>query len=176
MSDRFRIEIDPEAIEESARQLKDRLLRAVDQGRYTKVRLKYKGRPIAPDIPLAALVAVEGASLLVTGPLQILLVNLGVKAFVDVELVHEATERVREGVELFTAGEADAAEAKYREALSMSPDDVSALYNLGVLLRVTGRRDEAILSFERAARSAEHPDGVRAAEALEKMRKGPRNL
>ncbi len=176
MHDRFRIEIDPGAIEESMRQLRDRALRAVDQGRYTKVRLKYKGKPVAPDIPLAALIAMEGASLLVTGPLQVLLLNLGVKAFIEVEFLHEASERVREGVELFTAGEADAAEAKYREALSMNAEDPSAWYNLGVLLRITGRRDEALAAFEAAAKSSTHADGVRAAEALEKMRKGPRNL
>lgn len=168
----FRWEIDPEAIDESIKQLRDRLKKLFDQGRYTKVRLSYKGKPLLPDLPLAALVAAEGLSLALAGPLRFLLVNLGVKSFIDVEFIHEATERVAEGQDLFAAGEVEGAEAKYREALGMKPGDVAALYHLGVLLRVTGRRDEAVIVFEQAAKSTEHPEGIKAAEALERMKRG----
>ena len=173
-TDGFRWEIDPEAIDESIRQLRERLRKLFDQGRYTRVRLSYKGKPILPDMPLAALVAAEGLSLVLTGPLRFLIVNLGVKAFIEVAFIHEATERVAEGQELFAAGEVEAAEAKYREALQMKADDVAALYHLGVLLRVTGRRAEAIELLTRAARSPEHPEGARAAEALERTKRGAR--
>ncbi|MFZ5478250.1 MAG: tetratricopeptide repeat protein [Myxococcota bacterium] len=169
-------EVDPEQIDESLRKLRDQLKKLYDQGRYTKVRFKYKGKPLGPDVPMAALVAGEALSLALAGPLRFLVFNLGVKAFVEIEFLHEASERVREGQELFGEGEVDAAEAKYREALSMKEDDTSALYNLGVLLRVTGRRDEAIAAFEKAAKDGEHPDGVKAKEALEKMQRGLRTL
>jgi tetratricopeptide (TPR) repeat protein len=175
-ADGFRWEIDPDAIDESIRQLRERLRKLFDQGRYTRVRLLYKGKPLLPDMPLAALVAAEGLSLVLAGPLRFLVVNLGVKAFIEVEFIHEATERVAEGQELFAAGEVEAAEAKYREALQMKPDDVAALYHLGVVLRVTGRRAEAIEVFTRAARSPDHPEGARAAEALERMQRGARTL
>jgi len=61
--------------------------------------------------------------------------------------------------------EIEAAEEKYREALRMKKDDGSALYNLGVLLRVTGRRDEALASFEKVAAMSGHPDAERASDA-----------
>lgn len=172
----FRWEIDPDAIDESIRQLRDRLKKLFDQGRYTKVRLSYKGKPLLPDLPLAALLAAEGLSLALAGPLRFLLVNLGVKSFVDVEFIHEATERVAEGQDLFADGEVDAAEAKYREALAMKPDDVAALYHLGILLRVTGRRDEAIATLEKASASPDHPEGAKAADALERMKRGGKTL
>lgn len=175
-NDNFRWEIDPDAIDESLRQLGDRLKRLFDQGRYTRVRLSYKGKALLPDMPLAALVAAEGLSLALAGPLRFLLVNLGMKSFIDVEFIHEASERVREGQELYAAGEIEAAEAKYREALGMRPDDVSAAYNLGVLLRVTGRREEALELLGRAAKATDHPDGVKAAEALSRMQRGARTL
>src|SRR5262245_40436563 len=120
--DDFKFEIDPDAVDESLGKLRAQLKGLFDQGRYTKVRFKYKGKPLLPDVPLAALVAAEGISWALAGPLRLLVVNLGVKAFIEVELVHEATERVREGQELYNDGEVDAAEAKYREALAMKPE------------------------------------------------------
>lgn len=174
--DSFRWEIDPNAIDASIRELVERARRLLDQGRYTKVRLKYKGKPILPDIPLAALVAAEGVSLWLAGPLRLLVVNLGVNALIEVELVHEAGERVREGQELFAAGEVDQAEARYREALAMKTDDGAALYHLGVLLRVSGRREEAVAAFEKVVAQADHPDAPRAREALERMQRGGRTL
>ena len=65
-----------------------------------------------------------------------------------------------------------AAEEKYEEALKRRPDDAAALYNLGVLLRVTGRKQEAKQRFEAAATGEpDHPDVKRAADALERMNK-----
>lgn len=174
--DGFRWEIDPERIDESLKSLRERLKKLVDQGRYTKVRFSYKGKPLLPDVPLAALVAAEGLSLALAGPLRFLLVNLGMRSFIEVEFIHEATERVREGQDLFADGEVDAAEAKYREALTMKPDDTAALYHLGILLRVTGRREEAVDVLGRAAKDADHPDAAKAAEALERMKRGGKTL
>lgn len=176
MAENWKWQIDPDTIDESLRELGERARKLVAEGRYTKVRLKYKGKQILPDIPLAAMVAAEGLSLALAGPLRLVIVNLGVKAFVEVELVHEAGERVREGQELFAAGEVDAAEAKYRLALEMKEDDPSALYHLGVLCRVTGRRDDAVRYLEKAATAGDHPDAERAREALERMNRGGKTL
>jgi tetratricopeptide (TPR) repeat protein len=173
---RFKWEVDPQAIEASIKQLSERVRKLVDQGRYTRVRLLYKNKPLTPDIPLGALLAVEGLGVLLTGPLYVAIANLGVKAFVEVEFVHEADDRVKEGNDLFAAGEVDQAEARYREALSMKTDHVPARYHLGVLLRVTGRRDEAIACFEEVLNHPDYPEAARAAEALQKMKKGSRTL
>lgn len=174
--DNFKWEIDPDAIDDSLGRLRDQARRLFDQGRYTKVRFLYKGKALLPDLPLAAVVAAEGLSFALAGPLRLLVVNLGMKAFIDVEFVHEASERVREGQALYADGEVDAAEGKYREALAMKPEDTAALYALGILLRVTGRREEALDLLTRAARDSAHPDGVKAAEALEKMKRGSKTL
>ncbi|MBM4392548.1 MAG: tetratricopeptide repeat protein [Deltaproteobacteria bacterium] len=174
--DRFNWEIDPKSIERSLNELRDRLKRVADQARYTKVRFLWKGKQLLPDVPMTTLLAAEGLALLLTGPLQFLIVNLGVKAFLEVQLVHESAERVAEGVDYFQRGEVDLAEARYREALQMNPEDTAGLYHLGILLRVTGRRDEAIDCLERAARDKGHPDALKAEEALDRMRRGPRTI
>ena len=166
----FRIEIDPEKVEETLRELRERVNQSVSSSRYTKVRLSYKGKTIAPDMPLALFLAGEGVAFWIMSPLGALLVNLGAKALLDVEFIHEADEFVEQGVALYLDGELEDAEEKYLAALERRPDDPAALYNLGVLLRVTGRRDEAKKRFEAAAQcDPEHPDVRRAADALERL-------
>lgn len=173
----FRIEIDPDRVDEALKQLRERIRTSFSAGRYTKVRLSYKGKAIGPDIPLAVFLAGEGAAFWLMSPIGALFVNLGAKAFLDVEFVHEADELVQEGLALYLDGELEQAEAKYREALRRRPEDPTALYNLGTLLRVTGRKEEALQVLRQAAMGTEgHPDVVRASEAVEKMTTPKRTL
>lgn len=172
----FRIEIDPDKIDESVRNLTDRLSQLVEQGRHVKVRLKYKGKPLMKDIPLPVLAAAQVAGFWYAGIMQALVLNLGVKAFLEVELIHEADGLVAEGQLRYAEGEVEAAEALYREALRMKPGDCAALYNLGVLQRVTGRREEATASFQKAAAVAGHPDAARAQEALDRLQRPGKSL
>ena len=172
----FELEIDPTKVDEAFRALSTRVRDLVDQGRYTKVRIKYRGKALLPDVPLGVFVATEAATLWYAGILRALLVNLGARAIIEVEFIHDAVGRVAEGIELYMAGEIEAAEEKYREALRMKKDDGSALYNLGVLLRVTGRRDEALGCFEKVAAMTGHPDAERATDALTRLKRGPRTL
>ncbi len=182
MSDRnpfesFRVEIDPDRIEDTLARIRERVRESFAAGRYTKVRLSYKGKPILPDIPLAIFLATEGVAFWLVSPLPALLVNLGAKAVLDVEFIHEADELVQEGLALYLDGELEAAEAKYREALERREDDVSALYNLGTLLRVTGRKEEALRMLRRAAMGPEgHPDVTRAAEAVRRLENPTKRL
>jgi tetratricopeptide (TPR) repeat protein len=172
----IRLEVDPERIDESIRSLREQLKRLVDQGRYTKVRLKYKGRPLMPDVPFGVFVATEAVAFLTAGLLSAVVMNLGVRTFIDVEFIHDADEKVKEGIDFYMEGEVERAEECYREALRMKQDDTSALYNLGVLLRVAGRREEAVACLEKAAADLQHPDGPKARDALERMKRGPRAL
>lgn len=174
--DGFRIEVDPDAIDESVGRLTDRVRSMVEHGRYTKVRIKYKGKPLIRDIPLGVFLATEAVTFWYAGLLKALVVNLGARTFIEVEFIHEADEKVAEGIELFMAGEVDAAEACYRDALKKKPGDAAALYNLGILLRVTGRRKEAMECLEQAAETEGFVDADKARDALERMRKGPRKL
>lgn len=174
--DSFRVQIDPERIEETLKGIKDRASAAFQDGRYTKVRLSYRGKTLLPDIPLAVFLATEGVAFWLVSPIPALLANLGAKALLDVEFIHEADELVREGLALYLDGEVEQAEAKYRAAIKKRPDDPAALYNLGTLLRVTGKGDEARAALRRAAMGPEgHPDVLRAAEALSRM-DGSRSL
>lgn len=173
----FRLEVDPEKVDDALKRLRDRIRESFHAGRYTKVRLSYKGKQLGPDIPLAVFLATEGAAFWIFSPLAALLANVGAKAFLDVEFIHEAEELVQQGLELYLDGETGAAEAKYREALKRRPDDPAALYNLGTLLRVTGRKEEALAQMRRAAMGPEgHPDVVRASEAIERMTAGKKSL
>ncbi len=173
----FRIEVDPERVEDTLRDLRERIRGSFHQGRYTRVRLSYKGRQLGPDIPLAVFLTAEGAAFWIFSPLAALLVNMGAKAFLDVEFIHEAEELVQQGLELYLDGEIEQAEAKYRDALKRSPEDPSALYNLGTLLRVTGRKEEALSQMRLAAMGPEgHPDVIRASEAIERMTSNAKHL
>ena len=101
--------------------------------------------------------------------------NIGMKSLIEVEFIHKSTEKIAEGREAYEEGEVDLAERLYREALEMRPDDPIACYHLGVLLRVTARRDEALRCFETAA-AHESEVQEKAQKALEKMKRGPRTL
>jgi tetratricopeptide (TPR) repeat protein len=174
-TDEVFVEIDPDRIEEAVANLTEQLKRLVANGRHTKVRLKYRGKPLMPDIPMGVLVATEAVTFWYAGLLRALVVNLGVRTIIEVELIHDADEKVAKANDLFLEGEVEAAEALYREALRMKADDPSALYHLGVLLRVTGRRDEALRCLDKAG-EADHPDAERAREAAARMRRGARTL
>ncbi len=173
----FKFEFDPDKVEDGLKRLRDRLSESFSAGRYTKVRISYRGSRIGPDIPLAVFIAGEGVAFWLLSPLGVLLANLGAKAVLDVEFIHAADELVQEGLALYLDGEIEAAEAKYREAIDRRSDDPSALYNLGTLLRVSGRTDEALRVLRKAAMGTEgHPDVIRAAEAVERITKPKKSL
>ena len=172
----FNLEIEPEKIDEAIRTLRDRARTAVEQSRYTKVRIKYRGKPLMGDIPLGVFVATEALTFWYGGLIRALMVNLGVRTILEVEFVHDADAELAKGLVAYQAGDVEEAEACYRSALEMRPDHPSTLVHLGVLLRVTGRRKEAMEALEKAAEDAESPDGIKAAEILTKMARGPRTL
>src|SRR5262245_1600795 len=69
-------EIDPKAVEESLIKLRDQVTHWAKKGRYTKVRFKFRGKQMLPDIPLAAVVAVEGMTFYWAGLLRALVFTL----------------------------------------------------------------------------------------------------
>jgi tetratricopeptide (TPR) repeat protein len=172
----FRLEVDPDAVDESVRNLTRRVRELVDQGRYTKVRISYKGKPLLRDIPMGVFLATEAVTFWWAGILSALVVNLGARTIIDVEFIHDAEGRVKEGQEAWMAGDVELAEEKYREALKMKPDHGPALYHLGILLRVTGRRKEALECLEKAAADEAFADRQKASDAVDKMKRGDRTL
>ena len=171
----FRIEVDPDEIDESVRRLTQQVRTFVEQGRYTKVRIKYKGKPILRDIPLGVFLATEAVTFWYAGLLRALVVNLGARTVIEVEFIHEADEDVEAGRAAYEAGEVAEAEEAFRRALAKETEHEEARYRLGILLRVTGQRDEA-LELLRAVAQAEGELAERAQEAIARMERGPRTL
>jgi tetratricopeptide (TPR) repeat protein len=169
-ADSFRINLDPDNVEQTLQELSDRLRKQLTRHRHSKVRLSYKGRALVDDLPIAVFLAGEAASFWWLGPLRVLLVNLGLRSVLEVALVNEADEHIAAGNALYLDGEVEDAEAAYRRALGLRPGDPSALYHLGVLLRVTGRKAEAISALEEASAWGDHPDSDKASQLLIKMK------
>ena len=142
---------------------------------YTKVRIKFRDKVIVPEMPLGVFLAAEVATFWYAGLIRALVVNLGVRSLIEVEFIHQSSEKLTEGREAYEEGEVDLAEKLYREGLEMRPHDPVINYHLGVLLRVTARRDEALACFEIAAEQ-ESEVQEKATKALEKMKRGPRTL
>jgi len=169
--ERFKFQLDPEQIDQNLRDLGEQVRRMATGHRYSKVRISWKGKAVMPDIPLGLFIAGEVASFWFAGPLRVLLVNLGVGAIVEVEIVNEADEEVQDGKQHFMDGDVDLAEASYRSALKKKPGDPSALHALAVLLRVTGRVAEARERLDEALESADedHPERERMQALRDKL-------
>ncbi len=69
-------------------------------------------------------------------------------------MTDDLDETLTEAEKHHRTGDLAAAEAAYRRVLAVDPAQVAALSGLGVLLRATGRLDEAVVMLERAAARA----------------------
>lgn len=161
------IEIDPKRIEESFGKLTDELRHWANKGRYTRVRFKFRGKPLLPDLPLAAVVAAEGLSFYWGGILRMLMVHVAGRAVFDVELVNDADRKVQEGKEALLRGDLDAALVALREAIGMDRDHAAAHLQLGVALKLAGEREAAKKALEKAKKL--DPKGTVGAEATRLM-------
>ncbi len=139
----FPVEVEPGSLEETLKRVREELKHWANRGRYTKVRLKLRGKPLLPDLPVAAFLAAEAVSFWWAGLLRVLLVNVGAKALLDVELISEADEEVSRGKALLLGGDLDQAMAAFRKALEMDRDCASAHLNLGIAYRLQGKHADA---------------------------------
>lgn len=142
-------EIDPGKIEASLNKLKDQVVVLAKKGRYTKVRFKFRGKQLLPDIPLAAVVAVEGATFYWAGILRALVFTLAGRTLIDVELVNDSEKRVAKGKEALLSGDLDEALAAFREAEDMDGENPAVHLNLGIALKLKGDHPNARVSLER---------------------------
>lgn len=157
------LEIDPKRVEESLKKLRDEVVHWANRGRYTKVRFKFRGNQLLPDLPLAAVVAAEGLTFYWGGILRALIANVVGKSVLQVELVHDADKRIQAGKEALLSGDVDQALALFREALAMDRDNAAAHLNVGVALKLKGDRAGALAAFEKAREK--DPEGPSGAEA-----------
>ncbi len=156
-------EIDPRRIEESLGKLREEVRHWANKGRYTKVRFKFRGKQLLPDMPIAAVAAAEGLTFYWGGILRTLMLTMAGGTLLQVELVNDADKRVRAGKEALLSGDVDEALGLFREALAMDRDNAGAYLNVGVALKLKGDREGALSAFERA--KALDPEGAVGAEA-----------
>jgi tetratricopeptide (TPR) repeat protein len=168
------IDVLPGRVDEAVRKVTDTLRDWANTGRYTKVRFKFRGKPLLPDLPLAAVMAAEGLTFYWTGILRALLVNVAGRSVLDVELVNDSEQHVQKGKEELLSGEVDKAIAEFRIALAKQRDNPRAHLNLGVALKLKGDRSEARTALEKArALDPEGPVGKEADRLLQSLGGGP---
>lgn len=126
--------------------------RWIDRGRYRKLRISRNGKAILPDIPVAALAAMEAASLYGAGFARVLAVNVGARFFFDVEVVNEADKYFKMGVERYLEGDLERAEEGLLKAVRIDDTHAEAYLQLGVLYRMKGDTDKARAVLDRARR------------------------
>jgi tetratricopeptide (TPR) repeat protein len=163
------IEVDPDRMEESFEELKNQVKKVADEGKYTKVRLKYQGKQVGPEIPLSLFVAAEIFTGFYGGVLKMIIINLGVRSVLEVEFIHAATEILEKGKQFYAEGELDLAEAQYRKAMEMREGDPYAHFHLGVLLRVSGQKEEALKHFMVVASLEDFEFAEKASNAIIKL-------
>jgi len=157
------IDVQPGRIEEALKKVTETLRHWANTGRYTKVRFKFRGKPLLPDLPLAAVVAAEGLTFYWTGILRALLVNVAGRSVLDVELVNDSEQHVQKGKEELLAGEIDRAISEFRIAIAKQRDNASAHLNLGVALKLKGDKAGAKAALEKAR--GLDPEGAMGKEA-----------
>ncbi len=140
--------------------------RLYDRGRYRKVRISRKGKPVLPDIPVAAAAVVEAASLYGAGLGRVLAAHVGVNFLFDVEIVNEADKFIEKGKKALLDGELERASEAFERALRIDDLHPEAHLQLGVVRRLQARRQDARRCLERARSLDETGDVGRRAEEL----------
>ncbi len=163
------VDVEPGRIEEMLQKLRTELGALANKGRYTRVRFKFRGKQLLPDLPLAAVIAAEGLTFYWTGILRTLLVNVAGKSVLSVELVNDSGRFVQAGKDELLAGDVDRAIEAFRKALRMERDNPRAYLHLGAALRLKGKDTEAKEALERAR--ALDPRGEVGREAQEMLRR-----
>lgn len=152
-----------DGVDEALKKFAEEAKHLVNKGRYTKVRFKFRGKPLLPDLPVAAVVAAEAATFYWTGILKALVVNLVGKSVFDVEFINEADVHVGKGREHLLAGDLAEAAASLQHAVEMDRDHAAAHLHLGVVRKLQGKKKTAATLFRRA--HALDPDGETGRDA-----------
>lgn len=159
-------DIDPDAIEASLERLRENVVAWAKKGRYTKVRFKFRGKQLLPDIPLAAVVAAEGLTFYWTGILRALIFNVVGRNVIDVELVNDAEGKIALGKEKLLVGELDEALALFLEAREMDAKSATVQLNCGIAFKLKGQKDDARAALELARRLGGEGQVAQEAERL----------
>lgn len=164
---KFELGIDPAKIDEAVAAIRAQVSKLLRRGFADKIRIKYRGKPLGPDIPVAYFLAAEGFAFFTAGILRVLLLNLGAKALLEVELISSAVEHHGKGLERYLAGDVDGALAFFEKAVESDEYHAPSQRMLGTVLKVKGDRDRARVHLARAADlDPDGEDGRKAKELL----------
>jgi len=167
---RVTLEINTNRIEESIKQTVERVQYWYKQGIIHKVRLKYKGKAILPDIPLSYFMLVQVATFFLTGVVRALAISLGTKIFFEVEMINDAEEILKKARDLYLDGELDEATRLLQEVIIMDDHYAEAFLYLGIISKIRGDRESATHYFGLARKLDPHgKPGTEAAKNLKKM-------
>jgi tetratricopeptide (TPR) repeat protein len=163
------LEINTNKIEESISQAVDKVQYWYKQGIIHKVRLKYKGKAILPDIPLSYFMLVQVASFFLTGVVRALAMNLGAKIFFEVEMINDAEEMFKRARDFYLDGELDEAVRLLEEVLRLDGQYTEAYLYLGIIAKIRKDPGSATRHFQKA--QSLNPHGKAGAEAAKHLKK-----
>ena len=164
------LEINTNRIEESIKQTVERVQYWYKQGIINKVRLKYKGKAILPDIPLSYFMLVQVATFFLTGVVRALAINIGTKVFFEVEMINDAEEMLKKARDLYLDGDLDEAMRLLQEVIALDDRYAEAFLYLGIISKIKGDQAAAAKYFLQAKKLDPHgKPGTEAAKNLKKM-------
>lgn len=164
------LEINTNRVEENIRQAVEEVQYWYQQGLIRKVRLKYKGKPILPDIPLSYFMLVQVATFFLTGVVRALAVNLGTRIFFEVEMVNDAEESLKRAKDLYLDGDLDDAIRMLEQVIKLDRNCAEAYLYLGIIHKIKKDLSTATRYFEQAHNLDESGKiGTEAAKNLKKL-------
>jgi len=170
---RVTLEINTNRIEESIKQTVDRVQYWYKQGIINKVRLKYKGKAILPDIPLSYFMLAQVATFFLTGVVRALAITIGTKVFFEIEMINDAEEMLKKARDLYLDGELDEAARLLHEVIELDDRYAEAFLYLGIINKIRGDQQAAMKYFQQAKKLDPHgKPGIEATKNLKKMLSG----
>lgn len=167
---KVKLEINTDRIEESIRQAVDKVQYWYSQGMINKVRLKYRGKAILPDIPLSYFMLVQVATFFLTGVVRALAINLGTRVFFEVEMINDAEELFKRAKQLYLDGELEEAEEMFEQVLKLDKNYAEAHLYLGIISKVRRENEKASRHFLQAQKlDPAGKTGVEAGKNLKKL-------
>ena len=166
----FQLKIDPKKIDDTIEELRAYVGKWVRRGFADKVRIAYKGKALAPDIPVAYFLAAQAMTFWGTGILRALIMNLGAKSLLEVSLISSAEEHYARGMERYLAGDIDAARVAFESGIASDDYHAGSQLMLGIVSKVRGDWTQARKHFlvaEKLDPTGEH--GAKAKEHLRQM-------
>ena len=168
---KVKLEINTEKVEDSIRQAVEKVQYWYRQGMIRKIRLKYKGEAILPDIPLSYFMLVQVATFFLTGVVRALAISLGTRVFFEVEMVNDAQELFKKARDLYLDGDLDEAIDLLQDVISLDKKHAEAYLYLGIIHKIRKESAEAAKYFLQAQKL--DPSGRAGVEAGKNLKKLP---